>query len=425
MSVLVVGLNHRTVPLELLERMAVSRDRLAKALADLAGRPFVSEAVLLSTCHRIEVYAVAERFHGAVQDIRHFLSELAFVPPEDFSDYLYTYYDEAAAGHLFTVAAGLDSVVLGESQVLGQVRDAWEAARREGTAGTQLSSLFRHAVEAGKRARAETAIGRGVTSLSQAAVAMATQRLDGSLAGRHILVVGTGEVGEGMVADLSAGGAGDVLLANRTWEKAVALAARIGGRAVPLDAMAEALADADVVFTSAASSDVVLDRETVSLVMAGRPSRPVLIVDLALPRNVDPGVRDVPGVTLLDLDDLQGFVRAGLDQRRKEVARVRAMLDDELRRYVEVTTVREVAPTVAALHASAERVRAAEVDRFRGRLAGLDPRQRESVEALTRGLVAKLLHDPTVRLKDTAGSAQGERLASALRELFGLSPPAE
>ncbi|MEA2932134.1 MAG: glutamyl-tRNA reductase, partial [Actinomycetota bacterium] len=203
MSLVVVGLSHRTVPLEILERMTVSAEHLPKALGDLVSRDFVSEAVILSTCHRTEIYVVAERFHGGVQDIRHFLTGLAFLPPEDFSDHLFTYHDESAAAHLFAVAAGLDSVVLGESQVLGQVRTAWERAREEGTAGSRLSALFRHALEVGKRVRSDTAIGRGVTSLSQAAVAMATDRL-GTLEGRRLVLLGAGEMGEGMADDLAA-----------------------------------------------------------------------------------------------------------------------------------------------------------------------------------------------------------------------------
>jgi glutamyl-tRNA reductase len=420
MSVVVVGLSHRTVPLELLERLAVPRHHLPQALADLRKRPFVTEAVLLSTCHRTEVYVVAERFHGAMQDVRHFLSETALAPPEEFSDHLYSYTEDAAANHLFNVAAGLDSLVLGESQILGQVRDAWATAREEGAAGPRLSALFRHAVEVGKRARAESGIGRGVTSLSQAAVAMAQQRL-GTLAGRRILVIGAGEMGERVVADLaSSHGAADVLVANRTWERALSLAARVGGRAVQLDALAEALAEVDVVFTSSAGDEVLVRREVLAPVMAGRQERPLLAVDLGLPRNIDPTAGQVPGVTVLDLSDLQEFVEAGLDQRRKEVATVRAMVADEVARYVEEATARRVAPTVSALHERGERLRVAELERFRARLAALDPRQREAVEAMTRGLVAKLLHDPTVRLKDTAGSARGERLADALRELFDL-----
>ncbi|MDQ3979619.1 MAG: glutamyl-tRNA reductase [Actinomycetota bacterium] len=420
MSVVVVGLSHRTVPLDLLERLAVPRNRLAKALGDLGSRPFVSEAVLLSTCHRTEVYVVAERFHGAVQDVRHFLSETAFAPPEEFSDHLYSYNDETAAHHLFRVAAGLESVVVGESQILGQVRDAWEAAREEGTAGPRLSALFRHAIEVGKRARAETGIGRGIASLSQAAVFMAREQL-GTLNDKRILVIGAGEIGERVVADLpTSHGAADVLIANRTWERAVALAARVGGRAVQLDALPGALAEADVVFTSSSGVEVVVEHEMLAPVAAVREGRPLLMVDLGMPRNIDPAVRLVPGVTLLDLSDVQSFVRVGLDQRRKEVGAVRTLVAEEVARYLDATTARRVAPTVGALHDRGEQLRTAELDRFRARLAGLDPRQREAVEALTRGLVAKLLHEPTVRLKDAAGSPRGERLAEALRELFDL-----
>jgi glutamyl-tRNA reductase len=419
-SVVVVGLSHRTVPLGLLERLAIPPDRLPKALGDLAARPFVTEAVIVSTCHRTEAYVVAERFHGAVQDVRHFLSELAFTPPEEFSDHLYTYYDEAAAAHVFSLAAGLDSVVLGESQILGQVREAWHVARREGTVGTHLSTLFRHALEVGKRARAETGIGRGITSLSQAAVAMARQRL-GTLAGRPVLVVGAGKMGEGMVGDLcTTHGASHLLVANRTWERAVSVASRTGGRAVQMDALADALAEVDVVFTSTAGTDEVIDHDSLAPVMTAREGRPLLIVDLGMPRNVDPSVRSLGGVTVLDLADVRGFVQVGFDQRRKEVVPVRALVAQEVDRYVEVTTARGMAPTVAAMYERGERVRGAELDRFRARLSGLDARQQAAVEALTRGIVAKLLHEPTVRLKDAAGSARGERLSSALRELFGI-----
>ena len=428
MSVVVVGLSHRTVPLDLLERMTVAPDRLPKALGDLVAREFVSEAVILSTCHRIEVYVVAERFHGGVQDIRHFLSELAFVAPEDFSDDLYTYYDDAAAAHLFVVASGLDSVVLGESQILGQVRDAWDRARAEGAAGSRLSALFRHALEVGKRARTETAISRGVTSLSQAAVAMASDRL-GTLAGRNIVVVGAGEMSEGMALTVANPGetcavdpaaSADLVVANRTWERAEALAERVGGRAVTLDRLPEALGQADVLLTSTGSTSVVVEEADLASVVDAREGRPLLVVDLGMPRDVDPAVGRLPGVTLLDLADLRAFVETGIDERRNEVVRVRAIVADEVARYVSSTAARSVAPTITALRDHADQVRTAEIDRYRSRLEGLDERQRQAVDALTRSLLAKLLHEPTVRLKDAAGSAQGERLAESLRELFDL-----
>lgn len=419
MSIVVVGLSHRTVPLELLERMAVAESQLPKALADLTKRTFVSEAVLLSTCHRVEAYVVAERFHGAAQDVRNFLSEAAFVPPEAFTDGLYTYSDEAAAAHLFGVSAGLDSVVVGESQILGQVRDAWERARAEGAAGARLSALFRHAVEAGKRARTETGIGRGITSLAHAAVAMAGDHL-GALEGRRVVVLGAGEMGEGMASALAGAraGGGELVLVNRTWERAAALAERVGGRAVPFAELPRVLADADLLLSSTGAPGVVVEEADLAAATVDRPDRPLLVIDLGMPRNVAPGVGDLPSVTLLDLADLRTFVDSRLDERRKEVARVRSVLADELSRYIADVAARQVAPMVAALRQHAEGVRAGELERHRARLSGLDDRQQEAVEALTRAIVAKLLHEPTVRLKDAAASPRGERLSTAIRDLF-------
>jgi glutamyl-tRNA reductase len=418
-SVVVVGLNHRTVSLDLLERMAVPEGRLAKALYDLRGRENVGEVVVLSTCHRTEVYLTAERFHGAVQDVRNFLSEHAFTPPEEFSDHMYTYFDGAAASHLFGVAAGLDSVVVGESEILGQVRDAWERARAEGTTGPRLDALFRHAVVTGKRVRSETAIGRGTTSVAQAAVAMASEHL-GSMAGARVLVLGAGDTGESMAVALSGAGAADVLVANRTWDRALALASRVGGRAVQLAGLPDALAEVDVLLTSTGAPSLIVEKRDLESVMESRADRPLLIVDIAMPRDIDPGAAELSGVTLLDLNDLQAFAEAGLAERRGETPHVRRIVDQEVARHLEQVAARRAAPTVTALRDRAEALRRAELDRYRSRLERLDASDREAVEALTRGILAKLLHDPTVRLKDAAGSARGERLADALTELFDL-----
>jgi len=425
MSLVVVGLSHRTVPLDILERMTVSAEHLPKALGDMVSRDFVSEAVILSTCHRTEIYVVAERFHGGVQDIRHFLTGLAFLPPEDFSDHLFTYHDESAAAHLFGVAAGLESVVLGESQILGQVRSAWERARDEGAAGSRLSALFRHALEVGKRARSETAIGRGVTSLSQAAVALATNRL-GTLEGRKLVLLGAGEMGEGMAADLAAsteaspGDGPEVVVASRTRQRAVRVAEKVGADVVDLDELPAALAVADVLLSSTGSATVVLGPADLAPLMAVRPDQPLLIVDMGMPRDIDPAVRSIPGVTLLDLADLQAFVEAGLDERRKEVGRVRAIVDEEVVRFQDAVAERQAAPLVTALRERADDLRRAELARYKNRLEGLDARQQEAVAALTHSILAKLLHEPTVRLKESAGSVRGERLAEAIQELFDL-----
>jgi glutamyl-tRNA reductase len=420
-SVVVIGLNHRTAPLDLLERMTVGDGQLPKALHDLCTREHLSEALVLSTCNRTEVYAVAERFHGAYSDIRGFLADFSFLPPEEFSDHLYVHYDSAAAAHLLSVTAGLDSAVLGESEIQGQVKLAWERARDEGAAGPALNLLLRHALEAGKRARTETGIARNIASVSQAAVAMADQRL-GGLPGKTVLVLGAGEMGEGMAVALAGAGVADVLVANRTPARAGELAARIGGRSVPLLEVPDRLAEVDLLLTSTGSRAPMLERADIGPVMARRASQPLLVVDIAVPRDVDPAVAEVDGVTLLDMDDLRSFAAAGVAERRREVTAVEAILNDELERYVDATSAREVAPMIVALRERAESVRTSELDRFRARYDELDPRQLDLVEAVTRGIVAKLLHQPTVVLKDAAGSPRGDRLVAALRELFEIEP---
>lgn len=419
MSVVVIGLNHRSVDLDVLERLTVTDADLDKALGDLAGRDNVAEAVVLSTCNRVEVYVLAERFHGAYDDVRQFLSDLSHLPPERFADALYVHYDLDCARHLFEVTSGLDSAVVGEAEILGQVRNSWESARAAGTAGTALNLLFRHALEVGKRARTETSIGRHVASVSTAAVAMAADKL-GSLDGRSVLVLGAGDMGTGMVKALAASGVSDVAVANRTWERSVELAGQVGGRAVALGDLAGALGAADVLLTGTGATEMMLAHADLERTMAGRPGRPLLIVDVAVPRDVDPSAGELDGVTLLDMDDLRRFAEVGLTARRGEIAMVREVVNAEVDRYGAVSSAREVAPLVGALRSRAEQVRRAELDRLSGRLAGLDERQRDAVEALTQGIVAKLLHEPTVGLKEAAGTPRGERLAESLRHLFDL-----
>jgi glutamyl-tRNA reductase len=418
-SVVVIGLNYRSVPLDLLERMTIDDSRLPKALHDVSSREHVSEAVVLSTCNRTEIYVVAEKFHGAYADLRNFLSEMAYLPPEDFSDHLYVQYDDDAVAHLFAVTSGLDSAVVGEAEILGQVRRAWERAQAEGTTGSSLNLLFRHALEVGKRARTETGISRNIASVSTAAVAMAAERL-GSLVGKRILVLGAGEMGEGMVRALATAGVDDVRIANRTWDRAVELAEHLGGRAVRLADLNESLAEVDLLLTSTGASSMMLEHGDLARVMEARDGRPVLIVDVAVPRDVDPQAANLQGVTLLDMDDLRAFAEAGMNERRREMVAVEAMIAEELERFVSVSSAREVAPLVAGLHERGESVRTAELERYRARLGELDDRQVDVIEALTKGIVAKLLHDPTVGLKDAAGSPRGERLAEALRDLFDL-----
>ncbi|MED5599928.1 MAG: glutamyl-tRNA reductase [Actinomycetota bacterium] len=419
MSVVVVGLNHRTVPLDLLERMTVPASRLPKALADLTSREHVTEAVVLSTCNRIEVYVFAEKFHGAYQDIRNFFAEASHVAPEEFSDHLTSLYDGDAARHLFSVASGLDSAVLGEHEILGQVRKSWETASTEGAVGPVLNPLFRHALEVGKRVRTETAISRNITSVSQAAVAMATERL-GGLEGRQVLVVGAGEMGEGLARALHGGGVAGIRVANRTWDRAVEVAGRLGGEPVRLDDLPHHLVEVDMLLTSTGASAVILEHGDLASVVGERHGRELLVVDIAVPRDVDPAAGEIDGLTLLDMDDLREFAEVGIRERQREVTAVQVIVDAELDRYVDESTARSVAPLVASLRARGDLVRSGELQRLSARLGDLDDRQRDAVEALAAGIVGKLLHEPTVRMKDAAGTARGERLAEALRDLFDL-----
>jgi glutamyl-tRNA reductase len=422
MSLVVVGLNHRTVPVALLERVAIAPEALPKALQTLSRAEHLAEVVLLSTCNRTEIYAHATLFHPAMQDVREFLTDTSGIDPDEFSDLLYTYHDDAAVAHLFGVAAGLDSMIIGEGEILGQVREAWNAAEREGTSGPMLSRTFRHAIEVGKRARTETAIGRHAVSVSSAAVALATTRL-GSLDDRRVLVLGAGSMGEGMALALAGAGVQEIVVANRTAARAEELAARVGGRAIALDEVPDALVACDVLLASTGAQELLIERSFIEAVMVSRSGRALLVVDIGVPRNIDPGAGEVFGVTLLDIDDLRAFGEQSLEQRRQEIGHVRDIIGVELDRHRLERSAREVVPVVTALRAQAEDVRVAELLRFRSKLEALDAEQQAAVDALTRGIVNKLLHEPTVRIKDAAGSARGELYADALLELFGLPEP--
>ena len=418
MSIVVIGVNHRTAPIDLLERVSVSGPELAKAITGLVSRANIREAAVLSTCNRTEVFAVAERFHGAYADIRDFFCELCGMQPDELHPHLYSQHDDAAVSHLFEVAAGLDSAVLGESEILGQVRSAWEIAQAEGGTKATLNLLFRHAIETGKRARTETSIGRHTASVSHAAVEMAHERL-GGIAGRRVLVVGAGEMGEGIAVALVGAGATDITVTNRTQARAAQLAQRVSGNIVPFSQLGAALREADVLLTCTGAGTIIIDHELVVAARLGISS-PLLVVDIAVPRDVAADVEQAPDVTLLNLDHLRDWAARGIALRAAEADRVRSIVGEEVERFGLEATARQAAPLVAQLHEKADHVRLAELERFANRLASLEPAQREAVEAVTKGIVAKMLHQLSVRLKDDAGTPQGERNAAAVRDLFDL-----
>lgn len=418
MAIIVVGVNHRTTPVEMLERVMIPAPRIPEALDALAARDDIREVVVLSTCNRTEIYAVAERFHVAHDGIRDHLAASSGIAPGELDLHLYVQHDEAVISHLFEVAAGLDSAVLGETEIVGQVREAWEKAMDEGTSRSTLNLLFRHALETGKRARTETAISRSTASMSHAAVEMAREIL-GTLDGRKVLVVGAGEMGEGVATALSRAGAAGVTVVNRTESRGAALAEKVGARVAGFSELAREIADADVVVACTGSGEIVIDRDMVACARRNRTS-PLLIVDIALPRDVEHAVGGIEGVRLRDIDDLNAWAARGIEKRAAEVDQVRSIVGDEVARFVEDQAQRQAAPLVAQLRETAESVRTSELERHESRLAGLDAAQREAVESLTRGIVAKLLHVPSVRLREAAGTPQGERLSAAVRDLFDL-----
>lgn len=423
MSVLVVGLNHRSADLALLERVAVPAEEHAKALKSLVGLEHVLEAVVLSTCNRVEIYAHVTRFHNGVQEIRDWLAERADVHPQDIDDLLYSYYEDRAAAHLFAVAGGIDSMVVGEQQIAMQVRDVMELAREEGTARRVLQRLFRQAVRVGRRIRQDTAISKGASSMVDVGLAAATRRLDdGSgegLAGRTVLIVGAGKMGGLTAARLDDAGIGKALVWNRSEDKAQRLAAKVDGTTVDGTELDAAIAQADLVVCTTGAPMPVIDRELVASALAKRPDgRPLVLLDLAMPRNVDPACEDFPGVTLVDLGDVRD--EADRTVTGEVIAEARAIVDEEAARFHAWTQAVKVEPTIRSLRSRADMVRRAELERLSNKLSTLDDKQREAVESLTRGIINTLLHDPTVRLKELADSGGAEHHANALRELFDL-----
>jgi glutamyl-tRNA reductase len=417
MSVLVVGVNHRTAPLGVLERIALDAQSVAKAVSGLVALDSVREAVVLSTCNRTEVYAVAELFHQGFDDIQHFLATTAGVDLETINSHTYAEHDDAAAHHLFSVAAGLDSMVLGEGEVLGQVRDAWEIAQAEGAARSTLNLLFRHCLETGKRARTETDIARGTASMSHAAVEMAVDQL-GSLDNVSVAVVGAGIMGEGIAVALHGHGARQMTVLNRTEEHGRSIADRVNGTVQPLAALDHALVESDLIITCTGAPEPIITTEMAR--SATSPDRPTLIIDIAVPRDVHHEVAQLSDVTVLNLDDVQRWAERGREARTSSVEAVKAIISEELDRYAIASSAVQAAPLISALRSHFDSIRRDELDRVAGRL---DEDARNALDVVTTQLLAKLLHEPSVRLRLEAGSPRGERLASAVIDLFNLDDP--
>jgi glutamyl-tRNA reductase len=423
MRLLAVGLSHRTAPVDLRERVDFARIGLEEALAALAAEGIGSEAVVLTTCNRAEVYLVTDSEDAAPDSVARFFSGYHNVDHAQIAGHLYSHKGAAAARHLFRVAAGLDSLVVGEPQILGQVKTAYAVAQKGRFTGAVTNRLFHSAFSTGKRVRSETGLGAGAVSVSYAAIGLA-KKIFGNLNGLGVLILGAGEMAKLTGIHLQAHKVRAVTIVSRTLQTAEGLARQLGGRARPWSELEAAIAAADIVVTATGAAEPVLSRPLIEQVMQRRRSRPLFLIDIAVPRDVEPSVGDVDQVFLYNIDDLQSIVRENLAQRSGELAHAEAIVDEEVQKFVTWFQSREIVPTVVALRQRFETIRTAELKRLAPRLSGLSPEARARVDDVTRLIVEKLLLVPTEQLKSISDDALIIAYADALSQLFCLGPEA-
>jgi glutamyl-tRNA reductase len=419
-GILGLGVSFRRAPVDLLERLAFDDADLTKAYHHAADLEGLDEVVVLSTCNRVEVYGSVASYHAGFLALKRVLLDTRHVDPDAVADPLYAHWDDDAAEHLFAVAAGLDSMVLGETQIQRQVRDAYRRARTEGVAGPALGAVFQAAVRAGRRVRGETTLG----AAPDAYVALAADLADGALGGlegRPTVVIGAGTMAELAVHHLRRRGAGPIRILNRSLERAETLAGRTGTEHGGLDEVPEALARADLIVSATGAAGHVIARDALRRSAAGRAGRPLVVLDLAVPRDVEPGP-DVDAVEIFDILTLRHRIGERSPETAAEVARAEALVADEVRRWRIRRRGDELAPLIRALRERGDAVVRSELDRWASALASLEPEEREAVEALARGVAAKLLHDPIVGLKEHTDPARAH--AKLLADLFGLDPDA-
>ena len=420
-ALLALGVSHKTAPLPLRERLALPEGRAATVLRELVGHAEIHEAVAISTCNRTEIYLVAGDPVEAESATLAVLSRQAEIRPTELFGAIYSLRDGDAVRHLFEVAAGLDSMIVGEAEVQGQVKRAYELALVEGVTGPITNHLFRDALATGKRARTETAISRAQTSVSSVAVELARATL-GELAERGVLVIGAGENGELAARAFHERGVQTVFVANRRYDRAIGLAERFGGTAVRFEDMIPQLIQTDIVVSSTASPHQIVGREDLAEVMAERLGRPLLLIDIAVPRDIDAEVREIPGVTLYDMDDLQREVSRNIGSRESESRRVRVIVGEEVERFSRWRGSLDVVPTISALRERGDRIVDEVLQENAGRWASLSDEDRERVAVLARAIVSRMLHEPTLRLKGASAEGDAYVYVQALRELFALEP---
>ncbi len=419
MVLFVSGLNHRTAPVAVREQLAVEEDKLREVLGDLAATGALAEVAVLSTCNRVELYGVAE-VPGEARAVafRHLCRQRG-VDPAAIEPLLYTYVDADAVRHAFRVAASLDSMMVGEPQILGQVKDAFALAQSCQTVGPLLHALFSQAFAVAKRVRTETEIGRHAVSVSFAAVELA-KKIFAGLGGRAVLLVGAGKMGELAARHLVEHGAFPVYVANRTWGRAQELARALAGTAVPWAELGTAMAAVDIVITSAGGAEPIITRETVARVLHGRRGRPLFFIDIAVPRGVDAGIDAMDGVYRYDIDDMRQVVEANIRERGREAQRAEGLVEREVGRFLARLSEVEVVPTIVSLRERLEAIRAGEVRKALARLPDASPETRDAIEALSTAIVNKILHAPITKLRESSRAGAGRSWTEMVHELFGL-----
>jgi len=424
MEILQIGLSHQTAPVEVREQLALSESAVPGALGVLCpengcGPGYAVEGAILSTCNRLEVYAVTDCGDRGEQDMRDYLARVSGTPETVFGPHLQVRQGEAAIAHLCEVACGLDSLVLGESQIQGQVTESHQTAMAHGAAGPVINALFRTALQSGKRARTETAINQHATSISHVAVELALQIFD-DLASKTVLLIGAGEMAELAAKNLVDNGVGALLVVNRSAGRAAGFAKEYGGEALGWDKLSQALWRSDIVISSTAAPHAILRQDAVSTAMRMRRNRPLFVIDIAVPRDVESAVGKISNVFLYDIDDLQQVLEANLEQRRREVPHVEAIVREEVAGFLSWLHARDVVPTIADLRQHVDGLREAEVAWALRKLEGLSDQERNVVLALSQRLVNKILHEPTIRLKQHASGREAYRYTEAVRDLFGI-----
>ncbi|MET3850679.1 glutamyl-tRNA reductase [Paenibacillus sp. OAE614] len=419
MHIVVVGLNYRTAPVEVRERFTFDQSELPKALSQLMLTKSVMEGVIVATCNRTEIYVVVDRLHMCGYFIRSFVEQWFDIPREEFTKHLYIYEDEQAISHLFRVTCGLDSMVIGETQILGQVRSAFLQSQEEKATGTWFNMLFKQAVTLGKRAHSETSIGESAVSVSYAAVELG-KRIFGMFNDKKVLILGAGKMSELTVKHLYANGAEEVIVANRTLARAEELASKFRGTPCTMEQAIARLHEVDILISSTGAKDYVLTPAQVSESMKKRQSRPLFMIDIAVPRDIDPAIAEISNVFLYDIDDLEGIVESNLEMRRAEAAKIEVMIEEEKTAFYQWLKTLGIRPAIRALQEKSTAIHEETLESLFNKLPELNDHQRKVIRRLTKSIVNQMMHDPINRLKEMAGGKEGNEALEFFTHIFAL-----